>query len=179
MTQAWRDHPKLRGRFHPDAPDDVQILVHDGGPRLTDLSPEAVWATVTGCQGNDVFTARVLNQPQQLKRVAQGTEIKFIAPPGEHLLMVTDKYLRERPNWTIQPCDKCGLDELFDAPSDLMRVIFPNMPEGAIMGAFTSFCGVCGGIQIVQDKDAEFTDEESGEQSVGQQENRKWWQFWK
>jgi hypothetical protein len=88
--------------------------------------------------------------------------------------MVTDKYLSERPNWNIQPCNKCGLDELFDAPSDLMRVIFPDIREGATMGIFTSFCGVCGGVQVVQDADAEFPDQPPPEQRP-----KKWWQFWK
>jgi hypothetical protein len=174
MTQPWRTHPKLRGRFHPDAPDDVQVLVHDGGPRLTDRSPEAVWVTVTDCNDDDIFTGRVLNHPQQLTSVRQGDEIKFIAPAGEHLLMVTDKYLQERPNWDVQPCSQCGLDELFDAPSDLMRVVFPDIPEGATMEVFTSFCGVCGGVQVVQDKNVKFEDE-----PTAQQDSKKWWQFWK
>jgi len=176
MTQAWRDHPELRGRFHPDAPDDVQILVHDGGPRITDRSPEAVWATVTGCAGDDVFTARIVNQPHQLKSIAQGSEIKFVSPSGAHLLMVTAKYLLERPDWSIHPCDQCGLDELFDPPSDLMRAIFPDIPKDAIMEVFTSFCGACGGVQIVQYKDAELDDQPTTEP---QPRSRKWWRFWK
>src|SRR6187399_1962076 len=109
----WRVHPKLQGRFHPDAPDDLQVLIHDGGPRLSDRTPEAVWVTVTGCDENDVFTGRVLNQPQHLQSIEQGTEIKFIAPSCRYLLMVTGKYLSERGNWNIQPCDQCGFDELF------------------------------------------------------------------
>ncbi len=172
MTKNWRDHPKLHGRFHPDAPDDVQVIVHDGGPRITDKAPEAVWVTVTGYD-YDFFTGRILNQPQELKSVSEGTQIKFLAPSGEHLLMVTDKYLLERPNWIIHPCNQCGLDELFDPPSDLISVIFPDTPEGATMEMFTSFCGICGGAQVVQDKDAEIED-----QSTVQQE-KKWWEFWK
>jgi hypothetical protein len=174
MTQSWREYPKLQGRFHPDAEDDVQVVVHDGGPRLTDRSPEAVWVTVTGCASGDILTGRVLNQPQQLLSVSQGAEIKFVVPSGEHLLMVTDKYLSERPNWKIHPCNQCGLDELFDAPSDLIRVIFPDLPEDAVLGVFTSFCGVCGGVQIVQDPDADFPDEPPVDES-----QKKWWQFWK
>jgi hypothetical protein len=64
MTAAWRQHPRLEGRFHVDHPDDLQVLVHDGGPRLTDRRPELVWVRVTACHG-DVFTARLLNQPHQ------------------------------------------------------------------------------------------------------------------
>ena len=60
MKQVWRSHPKLRGRFHPESPDDVQVLVHDGGPRITDRLPETVWVTVTGCEDSGVFIGRIL-----------------------------------------------------------------------------------------------------------------------
>jgi hypothetical protein len=146
----WRTHPKLEGRFLPEYPDDLQVIVHDGGPRITDKRPEAVWVTVTGCDG-DIFVGRVLNQPSQLRTVRQGQQIKFIKPEaGKHLILVTDKYLRERSSWTIHPCQKCGLTELFDAPSDLVRVVFPNVPEDAFMEGFTSFCPLCGGVQVLE-----------------------------
>src|SRR5688572_7385786 len=75
----WRTHPKLKGRFLPEHPDDLQVIVHDGGPRITDRSPEAVWVTVTGCD-RDVFIGRVLNQPTQLRTVQQGQQIRFVMP---------------------------------------------------------------------------------------------------
>jgi hypothetical protein len=170
----WRKHPKLKGKFHPEYPDDVQVLVHDGGPRLTTHRPEGVWVRVTACAGS-VFTGTVLNQPHQLTSVREGSTIKFIAPEGgQHPLMVTEKYLCERPNWIIHPCQKCGLTELFDPPSDLMRVVFPNVPEGSIMEMFTAFCGACGGVQVVQYRDAQIE-----EHPVSEAGQKKWWQFWK
>lgn len=175
MSHEWRQHPKLRQRFHPDAPDDLQVIVHDGGPRLSKNSPELVWVTVTGTDGCDLFTGRVLNQPQQLKSVSQGTVIGFVAPAGDHLVMVTEKYLAERDRWNIHGCNKCGFDELFDAPSDLMRVIFPDLPADASMEMFTSFCGICGGVQVIQDKNAQSIDDESTPET----KPRKWWQFWR
>ncbi|CAN94255.1 hypothetical protein predicted by Glimmer/Critica [Sorangium cellulosum So ce56] len=180
MTAAWRQHPRLEGRFHVDHPDDLQVLVHEGGPRLTDRRPELVWVRVTACHG-DVFTARVLNQPHQLKTVNEGAEVRFIAPTGgEHLLQVREQYLRERADWVIGPCSRCGLDELFDAPSELIAKVFPNVPASARMDAFSAFCGACGGVQLVQHKDfrqdeGEGPDEQTEQQSPG----KKWWQFWK
>src|SRR5215467_14273274 len=150
---TWRSHPKLKDRFHPQHPDDLQVIVHDGGPRITDRRPEAVWVTVTGCDG-DVYAGRVLNQPSQLRTVQQGQQIRFIMPEGgKHPVLVTEKYLRERSAWTIHPCQKCGLSELFDAPSDLMRVVFPNAPAESVMEAFTSFCPLCGGVQVIELKE--------------------------
>src|SRR5262245_48123069 len=151
----WRTHPQLKGRFLADHPDDLQVIVHDGGPRLTDRQPEAVWVTVTGCD-QDVFAGRVLNQPTQLRTVRQGQQIRFIMPAGgDYPVLVTDKYLRERPSWTIHPCEKCGFSDLFDAPSDLMRVVFPDLPVGAAVEAFTSFCPLCGGVQAIESIDSD------------------------
>jgi len=147
---VWREHPALAGRFHPDYPDDTQVIVHDGGPRLTERRPELVWARVSGMEG-DLFAATVLNQPHQLSTVAAGQQIRFVAPPGlDHGLMVTERYLSERPGWDIEPCSKCGLAELMDAPSDLIRVVFPSAAPDAELEAFSAFCGLCGGVQLVK-----------------------------
>ena len=35
---------------------------------------------------------------------------------------------------------KCGMPDLFDAPSDLQAKIFPNIPPDARVEAFTTFC---------------------------------------
>jgi hypothetical protein len=98
-AQEWREHPTLKGRFLRDHPDDLQVIVHDGGPRITRNRPETVWVTVTGTDGK-VFRGRLLNQPHNLQSIRQGSEIKFIMPGGsEHPIMVTDKHLRERDSW--------------------------------------------------------------------------------
>ena len=170
----WQNHPKLKDKLHPEYSDDVQVLVHDGGPRLTDHRPELVWVRVTACAGS-VFKGTVLNRPQQLTSIQEGSDITFLVPDGgQHPLMVTGKYLQERPDWIVHPCQQCGLTDLFDPPSDLMRVVFPNMPEGLIMEMFTAFCGACGGVQVVQYKGAQI----ENHPQLGETQ-KKWWQFWK
>lgn len=152
--KPWRSDPRLLGRFHPDYPDDVQVIVHDGGPRITDRRPEGVWVRVIGCEG-EVFRGQVLNQPYQLEKVKQGDIIKFIVPEsGPYPILVRDQYLKEREDWTIYPCDKCGLGELFDPPSELMKIVFPSVygREDMVMESFTAFCGVCGGVLVVENK---------------------------
>jgi hypothetical protein len=154
VTFEWRTDPKLQGRFHTDYPDDLQVIVHDGGPRLTDRRPELIWVRIIGCSGS-VFRGRVLNQPQQLQSTSEGAEISFVVPDrGEHPIRVSEKYLGERQNWVVEPCANCGLSELFDAPSDLVRAAFPSLPTGATMEVFTTVCGLCGGVQVVQYKKA-------------------------
>ncbi len=170
MGREWREHPKLKNRFLPEYPDDLQVFVHDGGPRLTRNQAEAVWVTVTGMEG-EVFRGRILNQPVQLQSIRQGSEIQFVAADGaQHPIMVADKYLRERGAWVIHPCNKCGFSELFDAPSDLIRVVFPNQPADAKMSMFTALCPLCGGFQAVESSNNAVPTPSAAK--------RPWWQFW-
>ena len=172
MAFEWRTHQKLQGKFHSDYPDDLQVIVHDGGPRFTDRQPELIWVRVIGCLAS-VFKGLVLNQPQQLLSISKGTEICFVVPDGGgHPLSVSDKYLAERGNWIVDPCAKCGLSELFDAPSDLIGIVFPSLPPDASMEAFTTFCGLCRGVQTVKHKDA------VASESLVHRATR-WWEFWK
>ena len=147
--KPWRTDPALSGKFHPDYPDDMQVIVHEGGPRLTERQPELVWVRVTGKRGN-AYQGALLNQPQQLPSLNQDDTILFmVGNAGNDAFMVTKKYLQERSDWHIGPCNKCGMPELFDAPSDLQAKVFPDIPPDAKMETFTSFCPVCGGVQIV------------------------------
>jgi len=164
----WRTHPDLKERLHPEHPDDLQVIVHDGGPRISDRKPEAVWVTITGCD-DTVFAGRVLNAPTQLRSIHQGQTIRFLTRTGvEHAVLATDRYLEERAGWSIHACDRCGLSELFDAPSDLLKVIFPNLPSGAVPEMFTSFCPLCGGVQAVEALAAS-----------PEEKKEPWWRFWK
>lgn len=155
VKETWRTDPRLKGRFPPDFPDDLQVIVHDGGPRVTTHVPELVWVRITSSSG-DVFTATILNKPEQLTSVKLDSVIQFIVPEGgDYPLMVSPQYLAERSKWVIEPCNKCGLTELFDPPSTLIKIVFPDLPPDQKMEAFTAFCGACGGVQVVRDKDFE------------------------
>jgi hypothetical protein len=110
MNNKWREHPKLKGRFHPDYPDDLQVIVHDGGPRFSSTQLEVVWVAVTGMMSSkafqarvltpttsakdtssydqefQVFKGRVLNQPHKLQSIHQGSNIKFITAHGTEFI---------------------------------------------------------------------------------------------
>lgn len=173
---TWRSDQRLKGKFHPEYPDDILVLVHEGGPYIAKHPPEGIWVRVTGSQVG-AFSGIILNQPVGLTNVAEGSVIKFIMPStGPHPILVTDKYLAERDRWIIHPCDKCGLTELFDAPSDYIRIMFPNVPKNEVMATFTSRCGACGeGAQVVENKDAISEKEFLSPQKAA----KKWRQFWK
>jgi hypothetical protein len=125
------------------------VIVHEGGPRLTTRRPEAVSVEVTGCEG-EIFTGRILHQPVQLHSLRLGQQIQFIVPAAARFpVLVTDKYLQERLFWKIQPCKKCGFAELFDPPSELIALLFPNSVAGASRESFKTACALCGGPQMV------------------------------
>ncbi len=173
MPSLWRDHPRLAGRFHPEHPDDIQVVVHDGGPRLSRLAPEVVWVRITGGEG-DILAGTVLNQPSELATVSVGNAIRCKVPTsGEHPVMVTEKYLSERSDWIVHPCNRCGLTELFDAPSDLVRVVFPPGPVQLEAEMFTALCGWCAGSQLVQ---------RVGTEAIEGPEvhpPKRWWELWR
>lgn len=143
-----------------------------------------MWVTASGVDG-DVFRGRVLNQPHNLTTVRLADEIRFVVADGAQFpVMVTEKYLRERGAWDIIPCRKCGFSELFDAPSDLIRVVFPNQPAGAVMSMFTAFCPLCGGVQGVKAKGESLPPDEdvaapaSPPPPSAPAAKRPWWRFW-
>ncbi|MGA2363093.1 MAG: hypothetical protein ABSG73_11615 [Candidatus Aminicenantales bacterium] len=173
---TWRNDPGLKGKFHPEFPDDIQVLVHEGGARIAKHPPEGMWVRVTGSL-EGVYTGIVLNTPFGLTNVHKGLVIKFLMPQGgAHPVMVTDKYLAERDRWVIHPCNKCGLTELLDAPSDFVRVVFPNLPKNEVSVSFTSKCSACSeGVQVVEIKDIPI---EAGSPSPGKA-GKKWRWFWK
>lgn len=145
----WRTDPDFAGMFHADFPDDLQVILHEGGPRITEARPELVWVRVVEKQ-SEAYRGLLLNQPQQLPSYKEGDAILFRATnAGNSPVAVTTQYLRERSAWEITPCDKCGMPELFDPPSDLITRIFPDMPADGEMEMFSTFCPLCGGVQIV------------------------------
>jgi hypothetical protein len=175
----WRSDPALARHFHPDYPDDLQVLVHDGEPRRTGRAPEACWVRVTGLHAvarvpggpsdpeltfdpaavvwheRAIYRATLLNRPHQLQTIAQGDPLLFVAAKGlPHPLRVTEAYLAERPLWAVVACNRCGADEALDPPTTMARLRFPDAPEGSEPVAFTAFCP-CGGTMTLARVDAE------------------------
>jgi hypothetical protein len=149
QTGRWHSHPKLKGRFLADHPNELLVIVHEGGPRLTSRRPEVVAVEVTGFQG-EVFTGRILHQPIQLHRLRLGQQIQFIVPAAARFpVLATEKYLEERSLWKIQPCKKCGFAELFDPPSELIQLLSPSSAAAANRESFKTACALCGGPQMV------------------------------
>jgi WD40 repeat protein len=145
----WRNDPALRGRFNPQFPDDIEVLVHDGHPGFTGRSPERAWVRIHGRHGV-AWTGTLLNQPYHLQSIAKGGDVLFIAPSsGKDLVQVTPKYLEERREWTVGSCSKCGISETFCPPSELLE--HTNTPPHARsqVRRLTAPCPMCDGSQVL------------------------------
>jgi hypothetical protein len=167
----WRNHPVLKDKFHREYPDDTQAFLHEGF-RAATVKPELVWIRVTGMNGN-LVTAELLNQPVNLKSFHANENYTFQLNGSGKLIYVSPAYLEEIKDWKISPCEKCGNDVLFDTPATICRIAFPDMPEGAVMQVFTTFCPMCGNAMAVSQR--EFDDGATNTNKSG----KKWYEFWK
>jgi hypothetical protein len=150
-SSLWRNDPALKDKFTmPQYPDDVQVIVHEGGHRISPYGPELFWVRITGKAGK-CYKGILMNHPDKLPTLKQHQEILFIAANGgPHPTLITEKYIAERADWAIQPCDRCGNHEMFDAPSDFVKATFPQLAGQEFeMEGFTAFCNICKGVQAV------------------------------
>lgn len=180
MGQPWRDDPLLTGRFHPNHPDDLQVIVHEGGPRLSTSPPELIWVRLDGVLAGNlhttVYRGTLLNAPHRLPTLQRGSSILVLpVKSSPHPIRTTERYLSERRDYEILPCEKCGLSELFDAPSALIAKVFPDLAEGTLLERFTSFCPLCRGAQqvVAQSGRASMPEPETDPERT--QPPQRWW----
>lgn len=185
----WHTDPDLAPHLHPDFPDDVRVIVHDGEPRRTGTAPELCWvrieaqagelhlparpafgdAPAAGPETRRVYRGTLLNTPHGLRTIGEGDALLFVAVAGlDGALRVTSAYLAERPAWTLSPCSGCGADQALDPPSVMARTRFGGMGGGSVE-MFTAFC-FCGGTQALARLDREEHDPAP--------RRRPWWKFW-
>jgi hypothetical protein len=160
MTVLWREDPDFVGRFHPEYPDDLQVVVHEGSWRFTKIQPELMWATLTsrlewthqdGKVGY-VYKGVLINQPHQLTTLKLGDEILLRARKGyPYAVRMTHQTAMELDYAEITPCTKCGLPFMFDPPTAFIKSTYSGMIDQLINeapagGGFVSthFCPVCG-----------------------------------
>jgi hypothetical protein len=199
IASPWLTDPALSGRFHPQQPNDLQVVVHDGEPRRTKLAPEAAWVTVTGVHGilrmpvaseatkmpldpsqvswseRAVYTATLLNEPRQLVTVRRGESLLFLHSPGiPHPVRVTEQYIAERSRWAVIACQGCGADQSLDPPSIMARTRFPDAPAGATPVAFTAICPCGGTMTLCMVKNAA----QAQKQATARVEKKPWWKLW-
>lgn len=173
---VWRNDPNFEGKFHPEYPDDLQVIMHDGSFRFTNTRPEVMWVriiakmeakmesgeTLNYCKGV------LLNAPHQLKTVKLQQQIYLVAYKDyQYAIYVTPDYLKDRLNWEITPCTKCGLPEAFDPIPKLWKKSFPDTPdslntsEEKLIKVFSSFCPLCGqeGFLMIKEKGFDESDD--------------------
>ncbi|HEY4058185.1 MAG TPA: hypothetical protein VGM39_16345 [Kofleriaceae bacterium] len=198
---TWHSDPALTFPY-AEFPDDLQVMVHDGEPRRTQKQPEACFVRITGIAGTlripsapqgtpppltadkltfterPIYTATVLNKPHHLTTVRAMESIYFVTSPGvPHPVHVTAQYLRERPQWSLTPCNKCGADQALDPMSVMAATRFPNAPGGAVPIMFSAFCP-CGGTQMLAMTELPPGVAPGSTASASGDGKKPWWKFW-
>ena len=163
LEAPWRSDPLLLGHFSQEwCPDDLLVLVHDGDPRRTGRNLEGCWVRINGVEpapdrpGFDaggepvlpprgsVYIATLLNQPDQLDSVHEGDQIRFLPIAAGLPILVTEAYLAERSRWQIGTCPVCGLNEVFDPPSLILRDLLHEQNVSPAQVAFFAVpCARC------------------------------------
>ena len=93
----WRRDLRLSDLWHPEYPDDIRALLHDGGPLFRTAAPELVWVRLTDRVDDGIYRATLLNQPHGLTNRRQGDVIHVVVADGAHrLIYMSDRYLYER-----------------------------------------------------------------------------------
>ena len=153
MSKEWENCAALLGRTHPNYPDDLQVVVHQGGPRFSSLPPEYIWVKIIGYD-QGIFKGTIRNKPHNLTDYKLGSEILFHIPSNKSCkpVMLTQEVVHESKQWTVVPCTKGYNEILFDPPSKFVEKIFPNLGADNGPEAFTYFCGICGGVMVVRAK---------------------------
>ena len=76
----WHNDPDLKERFHPQYPDDLQVLIHEGSFRFTDKKPEVAWVHILnrlqwmheGFDDSYAYRGILLNKPHQTREASGG-----------------------------------------------------------------------------------------------------------
>ena len=178
MKTPWRNNPIFKGKFHPEYPDDLQVLIHAGNPRFSGKRPEAVWVRITRNQ-DTVYFGNILNKPQFLDNLHQGDEISFLKVESAPFpFLISPNYVDDRKKWVISPCDKCGFAEMFEPPSKKVESFMKEnqITEENVPIMMTTFCPLCGGAQILGKIG---TEAETKLRDFKLVAKKRWWMFWK
>ncbi|MCG2661717.1 MAG: CHAT domain-containing protein [Kiritimatiellae bacterium] len=151
MDAMWTKDPLLKGKFHPEHPECVQVLIHASNPRFSGKRAELAWVRVTESRGQ-YYIGSLVSPPKQLDNIRQGDEVLFMAvPSGPYPFLISADYLEDRKNWIISPCSKCGFTEMFQSPTKHVEALMrqDNVPEGKTPIMLATSCPICGGIQML------------------------------
>jgi hypothetical protein len=113
---AWREHPKFKRRFLPDHPDDLQVLVHDGGPRITQKRPELVRQRPYGrtCRCDRGLAARLAPGPRC--QLDSGADHGGLSYPGRPVVFGGGVRSVPRPLRDLASPDRRAQESRLDFP---------------------------------------------------------------
>lgn len=89
-ARPWRRDPRLLGRFHPQAADDLQVQFAAREPGAT-MKGEVMWVAVLAFdEASDTFLGQLLNQPHHLEGLSEGDNVVFRVAAGSSAPVAVD-----------------------------------------------------------------------------------------
>lgn len=144
----WRSDPALAGRFHPQAPDDLEALFFFVEARQVEkmwVRLDAVDDEIGGYSGNLLSTPYARGAG-----VAAGSRVAIRCTPGAgDPVWVSDATRANLRAWR-SPCEACGFDLLFEPVEVIASRQFPSAPPDWAPLAFTTRCPLCGGTMMAE-----------------------------
>lgn len=151
--RAWRSDPALRGRFHPQCPDDLEGLLFFPLARQVErvwIRLESVDAAIGGYAGQLLNTPHAPPAQHGSVALAAGKPVGLRVTPGSKDPIVIPPDVRANLLAFRGACEACGWDLLLEAAESVWRRQFPDAPAGASPVAFTTRCAMCGGTQALE-----------------------------
>lgn len=140
IDSPWHGDPDLQGLFHPDCPDDVEVLFFFPHKRVK----EKMWVRLQQIRPDiGGYQGELLNSSYTLNALTKGRQIMLRKSPGLPApFYLTPEMLENQRDWDIH-CTSCGFDAVFRPIGELASMQFPDAPDGALPVAFTTRCPLC------------------------------------
>jgi WD40 repeat protein len=164
---SWRNDPVLRGKFHPEYPDAVAVIVHEREGGIAGHKPVSMWVELFDKRG-DVYVGTVRSE-SPLSTVSEGDTLLFVAvEKAKQFVHITPQYLEERKSWRFEPCRKCGFPMGFEPPSVLLERAVSNPADRDRTVKCAVPCPVCDGQQMLVRRDGGDEDQQDAERKTAE-----------
>ncbi len=143
----WRTNPVLRGRFHPEHPDDIEANFL----QLRQRTIERMWGQLHAPIEDLGFVGKLLNSSQLVPDLASGVDV-LVRPSTSHppLVFVPVVAAENLRDWS-STCGVCGFELVLIPMQELIRMQFPNAPPNSLPERFTTRCAMCeSAMQVVR-----------------------------
>lgn len=152
VDPVWREHPKIKDKFHPRHPDDLKAIFFFPEIRRA----EAMWVRLINTDDEiGGYRGLLLNQPQSAKEPKVQSLVTIRSVMGVQEPVYISPIMRQNWREWRSRCRGCGFDLIFEPIEEMTKRAFPPLPPGTQLQTFTARCLLCAETIVVEHKDLE------------------------